>query len=171
MRRSSLALSLWLSLLLFCGGAGIAQESTQSDGVQLVTVGEITRIDERQRSFDLKSELESDPDNGAGGDWSGGIQGSVWVGIGRGRSTGVGGGRVGGRRAEPVEPSLGGEGQPEQIVTTKVSTTGRTVFKEGEKSIAFEDLRVGNTVTVKGAPQGKNIRATQVSRASAAVER
>ncbi|MBI2820978.1 MAG: hypothetical protein HYX74_02020 [Acidobacteria bacterium] len=163
-RRSSLALFL-LSLWLVCGGAGGAQKSKRSDGVQLISVGEITRIDARQRSFELKSELESSADPGAGG-WSSGIHGSVWIGIGRGRSSGIEGGRVGSRPSEPMEPSLAGEGQPEQSVTTKVSTTDRTVFKEGEQPIAFADLKIGNTVRVKGVPQGKEIRATEVWRAS-----
>lgn len=45
-----------------------------------------------------------------------------------------------------------------------ILTTDKTVFKEGDKEIKFEDLKVGDSVRVTGERKGNDVEASEVIR-------
>lgn len=45
-----------------------------------------------------------------------------------------------------------------------ILTTDNTVFKEGDKEIKFEDLKVGDSVRVTGERKGNDVEASEVIR-------
>jgi hypothetical protein len=152
---------------VFCNGA-YAQESKQPDGVRLVSVGEITKINRQKKTFELKTEMGQDTGGeragrvGSGGNSPGGIHGSISVGVGMGRRQGgIDGGQPGRAPDQPIPP-LPPEDIPDSTMRTNVLTTIETVFKEAEKPIAFEQLKVGDAVKVTGVLRGKNIEAKEV---------
>ena len=164
---------LYLAVLLFFSTATYAQETKRADGVRFISVGEITKINRQKKTFELKSEMGQDsggervgPDAG-GGISPGGIHGSISVGVGTGRrQSGIDGGQSGRFPDEPIPP-LSPEDRTDSTVRTNVLTTMETVFKEAEKTITFEDLKVGDHVEVTAVPRGKNVEAKEIVRKKA----
>lgn len=165
---------LYLAVLLVVfSNVTYGQESKQPDGVRFISIGEITKINRQKKTFELKSEMGQDsggervgPD-GSGGNSPGGIHGSIWVGVGTGRRQGgIDGGQLGRVPDQPIPP-LPPEDRTDSTVRTNVLTTIETVFKEAEKPITFEDLKVGDNVEVTGVPRGKNVEAKEIVRKKA----
>ena len=167
-------------LLVVFSNVTYGQQSKQPDGVRLISVGEITKINRQKKTFELKSEMGQDSDgervrpDGSAGNSRGGIHGSIWVGVGTGRRQGGiddgQPGRVPDQTLPPLPPEdrtippLTPEIRTDSTVRTNVLTTNETVFKEAEKPISFEDLKVGDNVEVTGVPRGKNVEAKEIVR-------
>jgi hypothetical protein len=167
-------------LLVVLSNLTYAQQSKQPDGVRLISVGEITKINRQKKTFELKSERGQDsggervvPD-GTAGNAPGGIHGSIWVGVSTGRRQGgIDGGRPGRGPDQTIPPlpsedrtipPLPPEDRTDSTVRTNVLTTIETVFKEAERPITFEDLKVGDNLEVTGVPRGKNVEAKEIIR-------
>ncbi len=161
MYRTAFAVLVLLVLYTATAPNASAQDPKPDNEIRVVSVGEITKIDAETRSFELKSRV---PEATSSGSRSGGWAAEIHVGIG------IGGGSRQPEMRDPVNtprlpiPAAPPPNRSARYVTTKVSTTERTVLTQDGKKIAFEILKVGNRVTVTGIPQGEDVEATQIKR-------
>ena len=140
MYRTAFAVLVLLVLYTATAPNASAQDPKPDNEIRVVSVGEITKIDAETRSFELKSRV---PQATSSGSRSGGWTGEIHLGIG------IGGGS---RRPEmrgpantpglPIPAALPPPNRSARYVTTKVSTTERTVLTQDGKKIAFEILKV-----------------------------
>ena len=157
-----------VALLLVPGGtrSQTHQPETQdrASATQVVTVGEITEVDEETRSFELKSRVfETTRTRSAGG--SGRWNGEIHVGVG------VGGGSGGGREIRgpfapprlPI-PELPQLGSAARYTTSTIHITPETVITQDGKPIGFDKLQKGDRVTVSGVPEGEDLQAVAIKR-------
>src|SRR5262245_15062109 len=110
-----------IATLLMIATAALSGQDTES--IRIVTTGQIRKIDARKKTLEFWVFLDSMPPR-------------------MGRS---GRGR---RGANPPSPPNGGGPEPPPVVTTKVFITQRTVFRKGEGPGHFEQLRIGQRVTL-----------------------
>jgi len=143
-------------------------EDKNVDRAQVVSTAEITKIDAKKKTLQVK-ELLPAASTGRGGGGRGTTGGG---GGGRRRSGGSGGvgfpgsGRGGGGGRYPGGPGGGGSGTPQQAKEYKVFITKDTVMKLAETNIEFSDLHVGDRVTVSGFPKGSkgDVEAATITR-------
>lgn len=160
-------------LLVIYSDMTAAQQPKRPDGVRLISVGEITKVNSRKRSIELKSEpVEPRSESGTSAENVGrgaGWHGSVWIGASRGQRGGTLDSR--GEPSDlPIPPSPRDDPRA-RTVTTHVLTTGETVFSNGGKPIPFEELRVGDRVQVTGVIRGKDVEAKEIVRRGSATDR
>jgi len=140
------------------------EKGKDTDRAQLVTTGEITKIDAKKKTFQVK-ELAQPADNGRqDGDSQRRRNGGY--GGGRRRNGGVGfpggGGGGGGRYPSGGGGSGSTTPQPKEY---KVWVTKDTVLKLAYSNIEFKDLHVGDRVTISGLPKGnKDLEARTITR-------
>ncbi|MBI3940018.1 MAG: hypothetical protein HY315_04220 [Acidobacteria bacterium] len=165
-----LILSLPLAIAVL-GDLPRAQEPRRSDEVKLVSIGRITSINLKKRSFELASEAPEGSGGGSGSataggaDWPGGWHGGISVGIGVGRRGGLDGPRRGGVPGEPAPPWPGEDPLQNQTVRTIVKTTDETLYKDGgQHPSTFAGLKVGDAVEVTGVLRGRDIEAREIVR-------
>jgi hypothetical protein len=132
------------------------------DMIQVVSVGEITKIDSETRGFELKSRIPVATSSGRGvGGWRGEVHFGVSIGGGsRDRETQ----RPSQVPRLPIPDALPRPDRTARYTTTRVSTTERTILIQDGKKIDFSTLKVGNRVTVTGVPQGEDVEATEIKR-------
>jgi len=163
--------SLFALLLIAATAAAQSQQSAEdkdkgkdTDRAQLVTTGEITKIDVKKKTLQVK-ELAQPTDNGRqDGDSQRRRNGGY--GGGRRRNGGVGfpggGGGGGGRYPNGGGGSGTATPQPKEY---KVWVTKDTVLKLAYSNIEFKDLRIGDHVTISGFPKGnKDLEAQTITR-------
>ena len=152
---------------LFVALPAVAQ--SKSSQAQIVSTGEITKIDAKKRTLQVRELVEATatPRGGGRGGGGGGRRGDGGGGGGgRGGGGGIGfpggggGGRTGGGRG-------GGRGTtatpPKEY---KVFITKDTIMKLQNIDIDFSDLHVSDRVIVSGTPKGSkgDIEATSITR-------
>jgi hypothetical protein len=165
---------------LFITVPALAQSNSQSktdqdkktDKAQLVSTGEITKIDAKKKVIQVRNVAESNSSStdssnrrSGGGGGGGGYPGGGYPGGGRrrgGRYPGggyPGGGYPGGGGRYPG----GGGGNPggggtatNQVKEYKVFISKDTVLKLEDMDMEFNDLHVGDRVVVSGTPKGSN---------------
>jgi hypothetical protein len=131
-----------------------------TDRAELVTTAEITKVDAKKRTLQVKELVQptanDQRDGGSHGRRNGGYGG------GRRRNGGIGfpgggGGYPGG--------GTGGGGTTTKTKEYKVWVTKDTVLKLADTNIEFKDLRVGDRVTISGFPKGsKDLEARTITR-------
>ena len=136
----------------------------KTDKAQLVSTGEITKIDAKKKVIQVRNVADSNSSTNSGTGRRGGGGGG-----GGGGYPGGGGGRRGGRY-----PGGGGGGYPggggtattNQVKEYKVFITKDTVLKLEDMEMEFNDLHVGDHVIVSGTPKGSNgdLEASAVTR-------
>ena len=154
------SLTFLLAFLLIAAVAGAQStgdhdkdKGKDSDRAELVTTAEITKVDAKKKTLQVK-ELVQPTRNGRR---DGGSQRSRNGGYGGGRRRNGGIGSPGGR--------TGGGGATPQAKEYKVWVTKDTVLKLAETNIEFKDLRVGDRVTISGFPKGsKDLEARTITR-------
>lgn len=139
-------------------------KGTDTDRAQLVATGEITKIDAKKKTFQVK-ELAQPADNRQH-DGESQSRRNGGYGGGRRRNGGVGfpggGGGGGGRYPSGGGGSGSATPQPKEY---KVWVTKDTALKLAYTDIEFKDLRVGDRVTVSGFPKGsKDLEARTITR-------
>jgi hypothetical protein len=144
-------------------------EEKNADRAQVVSNGEITKVDAKKKTLQVK-ELLPPASTGRSRTDDGGTRGGRGTtgGGGRRRSGGVGfpgGGRGGGGGGYPGGPG-GGGGTTQQAKEYKVFITKDTVMKLAETNIEFSDLHVGDRVTISGFPKGSkgDVEAATITR-------
>ena len=157
-----------VSLLLVSGGARSqtrpSETQDRASETQVVTIGEITEVDEETRSFELKSrvfETTRTRRAGGGGRWNG----EIHVGVG------VGGGSRGGREIRgPFDPprlpipELPQPGSAARYTTSTIHITPEIIITQDGKPIGFDKLQKGDRVTVSGVPEGEDLQAVTIKR-------
>jgi hypothetical protein len=124
--------------------------------IGFIELGHISRIDGKNHEVMIK-----EPKSGAGDGWPNYKQGTGDIGAWSGRR---------GRWARLITP--GGVGdptgsrRPDNTFERKVVLSPETVLKDGEDTISFEELRVGDFVQIKSVMHGKNFEAKEVQRHS-----
>jgi len=180
--RQSLA---FLFALLLIAARVAAQSNTdqdkdkgkETDRAELVTTAEITKVDAKKRTLQVKELVQptaNDQRNGGSGRRNGGYGGgrrrNGGIGFpggggggGRYPGGGTGGGGTGGGGTSGGGTSGGGATtKPKEY---KVWVTKDTVMKLADTNIEFKDLRVGDRVTVSGFPKGnKDLEAKTITR-------
>jgi hypothetical protein len=138
-----------------------------TDRAELVTTAEITKVDAKKRTLQVKELVQptaNDQRNGGSGRRNGGYGG------GRRRNGGIGFPGGGGGGGRYPGGGSGGGGTSGGGATTKpkeykVWVTKDTVMKLADTNIEFKDLRVGDRVTVSGFPKGnKDLEAKTITR-------
>ncbi len=168
-------------IFLLIGAPTFAQsknEDKNADRAQVVSNGEITKIDAKKKTIQIK-ELLPPASTGRGNRDGGTRTGGAGTGTGgsRRRTGGVGfpggggggrypGGQGGGGGRYPGGPGGGGGGTPQQAKEYKVFITKDTVMKLAETNIEFSDLHVGDRVTISGFPKGSkgDVEAATITR-------
>src|SRR5262249_50476953 len=163
-----------ISLLI--GAPSFAQSKTDdknADRAQVVSNGEITKVDAKKKTIQIK-ELLSPASTGRGNRDGGTRTGGAGTGTGGGRprtggvgfSGGGGGGRRGGGGRYPGGPRGGGGTPQQQAKEYKVFITKDTAMKLAETNIEFSDLHVGDRVTISGFPKGSkgDVEAATITR-------
>jgi len=175
------------SLAIICGFLFMtvptfAQSKTdhekKTDKAQLVSTGEITKIDAKKKVIQVRNVAESNSsstDSGTSRRSGGGGGGGGYPGGGGGRRGGryPGGGYPGGGGGGRY-PGGGGGGYPgggggaatNQVKEYKVFISKDTVLKLEDMDMEFNDLHVGDRIIVSGTPKGSNgdLEATAVTR-------
>jgi hypothetical protein len=144
--------------------------SKETNRAQLVTTGEITKVDTKKKTLQVKELVQSTttgprdaPRDGTRTSGGGGGGGGVG-----GRRRGGGGvnfpGGAGGRGRYPGGGTGTGPTAP-QAKQYKVFVTKDTVMKLADTTIDFSDLHVGDRVTISGFPKGsKDLEASTITR-------
>ena len=161
-------LAVWVSMALLAAlwSQSRAEEPARSDRVKLVSLGKITAIDLRKKSFEMESETSDATDSDGvwregGGRRDGSLHGSISIGTGGGRRRGI----DSGRQSSEWPPSSRGNDEPAgPRLTTRVRTTAETIFNDGDKPVVFEGLKIGDSVEVTGVLKGKDIEAVRIVR-------
>jgi hypothetical protein len=142
-------------------------KTKDTDRAQLVTTGEITKLDAKKKILQVKELVQPATNARRGNDGerrrTGGTGGTG--GGGRRRNGGIGfpGGGTGGGRY-PGGGTGGGSTTP-QTKEYKVFVTKDTLLKLADTNIEFSDLHVGDHVTVSGFPKGsKDLEASTITR-------
>jgi hypothetical protein len=137
----------------------------ETDRAELVTTAEITKVDAKKRTLQVKELVQPTADeqrNGGSGRRNGGYGG------GRRRNGGIGFPGGGGGRYPGGGSGGGGTsggGATTKAKEYKVWVTKDTVMKLADTNIEFKDLRVGDRVTVSGFPKGnKDLEAKTITR-------
>jgi hypothetical protein len=153
-------------------GQSNAQSKTdqdkKTDKAQLVSTGEITKIDAKKKVIQVRNVAESNSSStdrstsrrGPGG--GGRRRGGGYPGGGRYPGGGGGGRYPGGGGGNPG----GGGTATNQVKEYKVFISKDTVLKLEDMDMEFNDLHVGDRVVVSGTPKGSNgdLDATAVTR-------
>ena len=147
--RRTLAIGMTCLLLTVAVYARGRQDKTPSRA-QLLTVGRITKIDSKKRVLTVRSENESSSSNSSGQPQGSRRRGGR-VGAGRRRD---GGGFPGGGPFPGGNGGRPGSTSKDQGKEFKVVVTDKTAIKEGESSISFLNLNVGDHITIQGLPKG-----------------
>jgi hypothetical protein len=131
-----------------------------TDRAELVTTAEITKVDAKKRTLQVKELVQptanDQRDGGSHGRRNGGYGG------GRRRNGGIGFPGGGGRYPGG---GTGGGGTTTKAKEYKVWVTKDTVLKLADTNIEFKDLRVGDRVTISGFPKGsKDLEARTITR-------
>ncbi len=175
--------------LLFVALPGITQSKSEqgknqdknADRAQIVATVEITKIDAKQKTLQVRNVVESSNTSRtnpgstrrSGGGYPGGGAGGGYPGGGRRRPGGgyPGGGYPGGGGRYPGGgggyPGGGGGGaDTNQVKEYKVFITKDTVLKLEDQAVEFSDLHVGDRIVVSGTPKGSggDVEATTVTR-------
>jgi hypothetical protein len=163
--RQSLA---YLFAFLIIAATSAAQSNTDqdkdkgkdTDRAELVTTAEITKVDAKKRTLQVKELVQptanDQRDGGSHGRRNGGNGG------GRRRNGGIGFPGGGGRYPGG---GTGGGGTTTKAKEYKVWVTKDTVLKLADTNIEFKDLRVGDRVTISGLPKGsKDLEARTITR-------
>jgi hypothetical protein len=132
-----------------------------TDRAELVTTAEITKVDAKKRTLQVKELVQptanDQRDGGSHGRRNGGYGG------GRRRNGGIG--FPGGGGGRYPGGGTGGGGTTTKAKEYKVWVTKDTVLKLADTNIEFKDLRVGDRVTVSGFPKGnKDLEANTITR-------
>jgi hypothetical protein len=177
MRMQRLILNCTIALTVVGFAANSLAQTTAPETTKFITIGDILQVDPKSKSItindaisynyeQLDKESQNAPD-GSGGARSGGRRGG---GGGRGsggggRGGGGGGGRGGGGGGGGGSTSSGGRVGAAAIPKEyKVSVSPKTVFKEGDNDIKFDDLKKGDHIQVFSAKGGSKLEATQIVR-------
>jgi hypothetical protein len=130
--------------------------------VQVISTGKITKIDAKKMTLKVQSD-PNQPDTtgtnqGAGGarrpgGGGGGIPGVGLPGGGRRRGGGYPGGGPGGTGTS--------QNQGREF---KVSMAKEVIVKEGEATIPFSTLKMGDHIIITGNPKGNDIEATTITK-------
>jgi len=135
-----------------------------TDRAELVTTAEITKVDAKKKTLQVKELVQPTANERSDGSPSGRRNGGY--GGGRRRNGGIGfpGGGGGGGGRYPGG-GTGGGGTTTKAKEYKVWVTKDTVLKLADTNIEFKDLRVGDRVTVSGFPKGnKDLEAKTITR-------
>ncbi len=137
----------------------------ETDRAELVTTAEITKVDAKKRTLQVKELVQptaNEQRNGGSERRNGGYGG------GRRRNGGIGFPGGGGGRYPGGGSGGGGTsggGATTKAKEYKVWVTKDTVLKLADTNIEFKDLRVGDRVTVSGFPKGnKDLEAKTITR-------
>jgi len=126
-----------------------SQQDKTANRAQLLTTARITKIDTKKRVLTARTENDHSSSSSIP---AGEPQGS-------GRRSGRGGARRRRNGGGFPFPGGGGGGRPsstpkDQGKEFKVVVSDTTAIKEGENSISFLNLNVGDHITIKGLPKG-----------------
>jgi hypothetical protein len=147
---------LSLAALIMLCASGFARAESKH-----LTLGDITKIDTKNKSITVSDAISYEiaelgdlgstrsPRGGGGGGGGGGVSARGGGGR-RGRSGGAPGGVRGASAPIPME--------------FKVMVSSKTVIKDGENEIKFEDLKVGDRLQVFSAKGGTKVDATEIIR-------
>src|SRR5262245_65189579 len=132
-----------------------------TDRAELVTTAEITKVDAKKRTLQVR-ELIQPPANERNGDGSHGRRNGGYGG-GRRRNGGIG--FPGGGGGRYPGGGTGGGGSTTKAKEYRVWVTKVTVLKLADTNIEFKDLRVGDRVTISALPKGnKDLEAKTITR-------
>jgi hypothetical protein len=135
-------------------------EGKDTDRAQLVTTGEIIKLDAKKKTLQVK-ELVQPTANGR----DGASQRRRNGGYGGGRRRNGGVGFPGGGSGRYPGGGTSGGGATPQAKEYKIWVTKDTVLKLADTDIEFKDLHVGDRVTVSGFPKGnKDLEARTITR-------
>lgn len=158
MSRLTLSMLVGVALPFVFSLAMIAKDvpgKTASE-IGFIELGHISRIDAKNHEVMIK-----EPKSGGGDGWPNYKKGTGDVGARHGRR---------GRWVGLITP--GGVGdptgsrRPDNTFESKVVLSPETVLKDGEATISFEELKVGDFVQIKSVMHGKNFEAIEVQRHS-----
>ena len=161
--------SFVIIVLFGVGSATFSLAQTEDAQPKYLTVGDISKIDAKNKSLTISyatsyniSKLGNDGAGGApsgrGGGGRAGGAGAVQGG-GGGRRRGGGGGRGGGAS------SSGGRTASAPIpMDYKVVVSPKTVIKEGESEIKFDDLKLGDRLQVFSMKSGSKLDPSEIIR-------
>ena len=162
-----LNLTAIMAAMFLATGAGFA-DTPIPPGAKVLTVGEISKLDTKNRSITLNdattydlAQLSKAGDTtaaGRGGGRSAGVpQGGGGGGGGR---HGGGGGRGGGGGSVPTGRAASAPIPHEY----KIVVSPKTVIKDGDSDIKLEDLHIGDSVQVFSVKGGTKVDATEIIR-------
>jgi hypothetical protein len=144
-----------------CFAIAFAVVSLNAAELRFVTIGDISAIDVKKKTVTIKDatsfNITSPVDNGRGASAAGSGGPGRGGGAGRrgGRNTGGGGG----------VPRYGSAGPSAPIpMEFKVVFSSKTLVKQTDNAITFDDLKVGDRIQVSSAKGGTKIEAVEVDR-------
>jgi hypothetical protein len=169
------SLALIFAVAVTCSAAAprSSAQATPETAAKYLTIGDISKLDPKTKLITISDaisynigELSNAGDttpSGRGGGRGQGGGGGVNVSGGGGRRGS--GGRGGGGRGGYGGGATGGRTASAPIPKEyKVAITAKTVFKEGENEIKFEDLKAGDNIQVFSAKGGSKLEATEIVR-------
>jgi hypothetical protein len=157
-------------ILTLCIAASIALPSAFAQNqVPVVNTGQITKIDAKKLTLKVRSDPNQDTTTPAARPGGGGRRtgaGGRGGGVGLPGGIGLPGAGAGRRGGGGGYPGGGGTGTntSNQGREYKVSLTKDTVLKEGDTTITFSSLKVGDHVIISGNPKGSDMEATSITR-------
>jgi hypothetical protein len=152
-----------LCAFLSCAAVAYAQSKSESDAAQVLSTAEITKIDVKKMSLEVREVVEAPPAQqdrvGRRGGGGGGNGGGFPGGGGSRRRTGGGypggsrypGGGGGGSRYPGGGPSTSTAKKPKEF---KVFVLKDTEMTFAQAKIDFDQLHVGDRITIAGTPKG-----------------
>jgi hypothetical protein len=162
--RRILTIGFASSFLLAAGAYAQKAQDDTAKRAQLLTTGRITKIDTKKKI--LKVRTENDHSSTAPSQQPQGTGRRGRIGGGGRRGAGRNGGGFPGGSPFPG----GGGGRPtsqprDQGKEFKVVVTDKTAIKEGEGSISFLNLNVGDHISIQGLPKGSgdDMEASQIT--------
>jgi hypothetical protein len=130
-------------------------QDKSTDKAQIVGTAEITKIDAKKKTLQVRNIVEGNNDTTPNR-----------TGAGRRGGGGGGGGYPGGGGRYPGGGGNPGGGNTNQVKEYKVFITKDTVLKLEDQDAEFSDFHVGDRVVVSGTPKGSSgdLDATTVTR-------
>jgi hypothetical protein len=159
--------SFVIIVLFGVGSATFSLAQTEDAQPKYLTVGDISKIDAKNKSLTISfatsyniAKLGNDGAGGAPSGRSGGGRGGGASGV----QSGGGGRRRGGGRAGGNTSSGGRTASAPIPMDYKVVVSPKTVIKEGESEIKFDDLKLGDRLQVFSMKSGSKLDPSEIIR-------
>lgn len=171
MQRSMNLIAIMAAMSIAAQPFGFAQTPIP-EGSKVLTIGEVEKVDPKSKSITLNDatsynigQLSNAGDGRTPGRSGGGRSGATSGGGGGGGGRrGGGGGRGGGGRGGGGSVSTGRGASAPIPKEYKIVVSPKTVIKDGDTEIKFEDLHMGDSVQVFSAKGGTKVDAAEIIR-------